>query len=108
MHLTMHTLLQFDELLTGGDGRRYTARVRADEDELGHWRAWLEFEDADDSARVLRTGYETTQPNRRDTEYWATGLSRVYLDGALTRALDQRNGEPAGDATRRTPPEAHA
>ena len=31
---------------------------------------------------------ETTQPNRRDTEYWATGLTYVYLEGALHRALN--------------------
>jgi hypothetical protein len=30
---------------------------------------------------------ETTQPNRRDTDYWASGLTYVYLEGALHRAL---------------------
>ena len=33
---------------------------------------------------------ETTQPNRTDAEYWATGLTRVYLEGALDRALNPR------------------
>ena len=83
----MQTLLQFDEPMTGRDGRRYSARVCAGEDERGHWRAWIEFEDVEAGGRVLRTHFETTQPNRRDTEYWATGLSRVYLEGALDRAL---------------------
>ena len=103
----MHTLLQFDEPMTGGDGRRYSARVCAGEDDRGHWRAWIEFEDTEDSARVLRTDFETTQPNRRDTEYWATGLSRVYLEGALARAL----GGPPGEEPRlgrSTPPESRA
>src|SRR5262249_20090927 len=36
---------------------------------------------------VLRSPRETTQPNRTDTEYWSTGLSLVYLEGALSRAL---------------------
>lgn len=105
--MPMHTLLQFDEPMTGRDGRRYSARVCAAEDELGHWRAWLEFHDADDSARVLRTDYETTQPNRRDTEYWATGLSRVYLEGALGRAVETPDGaEPR--PPRATPPGTRA
>ena len=32
------------------------------------------------------TGQETTQPNRDAVEYWATGLEKVYLEGALKRA----------------------
>jgi hypothetical protein len=104
----MHTLLQFDESMTGRDGRRYTARVCAGEDDAGHWRAWLEFHDAQDGARVLRTDFETTQPNRRDTEYWATGLSRVYLEGALDRALGTPLGAAGAGATRTTPAEPRA
>jgi len=37
---------------------------------------------------VIRSGRETTQPSRADAMYWATGLTRVYLEGALARALD--------------------
>ena len=37
---------------------------------------------------ILRSPRETTQPNRTDAEYWATGLTDVYLEGALQRALD--------------------
>jgi hypothetical protein len=39
----------------------------------------------------VRSPRETTQPNRADTEYWATGLTPVYLDGALARALKEPN-----------------
>ena len=35
----------------------------------------------------MRSSRETTQPNRQDTLYWATGLTTVYLEGALERAL---------------------
>src|SRR6266566_5970410 len=35
----------------------------------------------------VRTPRETTQPNRRNAVYWATGLTPVYLEGALDRAL---------------------
>ena len=47
----------------------------------------------------IATGRETTQPNRTDTEYWATGLSEVYLEGALQRAFDREaEEEEAEDA----------
>ena len=36
---------------------------------------------------AVRSGRETTQPNLADLEYWATGLTPVYLEGALKRAL---------------------
>jgi hypothetical protein len=52
----------------------------------GGWQGWLEFVPLAGGAPV-RSQRETTQPNRVDTEYWATGLTRVYLEGALTRAL---------------------
>jgi hypothetical protein len=35
----------------------------------------------------VRSSRETTQPNRADLEYWATGLTEVYLEGSLRRAL---------------------
>jgi hypothetical protein len=50
---------------------------------------WIEFDPVAEPAGVhtRRTPRETTQPNRVDTEYWATGLTPVYLEGALARAL---------------------
>ena len=50
----------------------------------GTWHGWLEFVAAD--GRRLRSPRETTQPNRENTVYWATGLSPVYLEGAFARA----------------------
>ena len=35
----------------------------------------------------VHSARETTQPNRTDTEYWATGLTQVFLEGSLRRAL---------------------
>ena len=32
------------------------------------------------------TRQETSQPNREAVEYWATGLEKVYLEGAFARA----------------------
>jgi hypothetical protein len=50
------------------------------------WEGWLEFTPAGGGEPIV-SGRETTQPNRLDTEYWATGLTPIYLEGALERAL---------------------
>ena len=80
-------LVQFDEPIMNPRGEMYFAaavgRQRADD---GLWEGWLEFEAVDEAAPVISSDRETTQPNRREVEYWAQGLSRVYLQGALTRA----------------------
>ena len=52
----------------------------------GRWQGWIEFLPLGEGEPV-RSSRETTQPNRRDTEYWASGLTYVYLEGALHRAL---------------------
>ena len=51
----------------------------------GRWAAWIEFMPLD-GGPPLRSPRETTQPNRTDAEYWAGGLTPVYLEGALQRA----------------------
>lgn len=79
-------LVEFDAAIPGPDGGRYTARACARLGEDGLWEGWLEFTDVDTGV-VVRSGRETTQPSRDDTMYWATGLSRVYLEGAVDRAL---------------------
>jgi len=68
------------------DGRIFTAQACGREREDGLWEGWLEFVPHDASA-VLRSQRETTQPNLADLEYWATGLTPVYLQGALERTL---------------------
>jgi len=79
-------LVEFDAVLTGLDAGRYAPRACARINESGLWEGWLEFSDLDTGA-AIRTGRETTQPSHADTMYWATGLTRVYLEGALARAL---------------------
>jgi hypothetical protein len=72
--------------LTLADGQVYTAqacgRIRDD----GIWEGWLEFVPHDGSD-VLHSARETTQPKFTDLEYWAAGLTPVYLRGALERTL---------------------
>jgi hypothetical protein len=79
-------LVTFSDPVTAPDGTIYIARACGREMPDGRWEGWIEFERTDGS-EVLRSARETTQPNRTDTEYWATGLTPVYLEGALERAI---------------------
>jgi hypothetical protein len=79
-------LLTYQTTLATAGGRTYRpracGRARAD----GTWEGWLEFL-PDDATPILRSERETSQPNLMDLEYWATGVTPVYLEGALERAL---------------------
>jgi len=79
-------LVEFDAVFRAPDDARYAPRACARVADDGRWEGWLEFSDLDTGA-VVRSGRETTQPSRDDTMYWATGLTRVYLEGALARAI---------------------
>jgi hypothetical protein len=52
----------------------------------GMWDGWIEFLPVDGNSELLVGGVESRQPERHDLVYWATGLSPVYLEGALQRA----------------------
>lgn len=80
------TLLVYQAPVAGPDGTMYEARAVGDEMPAGGWQGWLEFLPLA-GGPPERSRRETTQPNRVDTEYWATGLTPVYLEGALKRAL---------------------
>jgi hypothetical protein len=80
------TLLVYQLPVAAPDGTLYEARACGSDMEGGGWQGWLEFLPLAGGPPV-RSPRETTQPNRVDTEYWATGLTPVYLEGALTRAL---------------------
>ncbi len=79
--------VEFTEPVSTKDGITYIARACGAENEHGHWQGWVEFEPVAGGA-IVRSGRETTQPNRTDTEYWATGLTPVFLEGSLARALN--------------------
>jgi hypothetical protein len=83
----MAEVLRVYPTLLSSAGRTYEARACAREKEPGDWEGWIELL-ADDGSPALRTERETTQPNRRAIEYWAEGLTPVYLEGALERALE--------------------
>jgi hypothetical protein len=79
-------LIEYPDVIVGDDGKRYSARACGAEASENSWHGWIEFESADEGV-TIRTPRETTQPNRTDTVYWATGITPVYLEGALRRAL---------------------
>ena len=79
-------LVTFDEPISDPGGAMYFAQVAGRQRVDGLWEGWLEFIGVNDGAGSICSDRETTQPNRTDLEYWAQGLTRVYLQGALARA----------------------
>lgn len=79
-------LLTYQATLATPGGRTYRAQACGRDREDGKWEGWLEFL-PDDATSIVRTNRETSQPNLVDLEYWATGVTPVYLQGALERAL---------------------
>jgi len=78
-------LMEFDEQLQTNDGFLYAVQACGAPNSAGLWEGWIEFIPLN-GGPTLRSPRETTQPNRADAEYWATGLSAIYLEGALGRA----------------------
>jgi hypothetical protein len=79
-------LVEFTDPVTASTGHQYIARACGAPMGDGMWQGWIEFLPIG-GGEVLRSSRETTQPNRQDALYWATGLTTVYLEGALERAL---------------------
>jgi hypothetical protein len=80
-------LVKFDEPIGAPSGEMYFAQAVGREVAGGLWEGWLEFLPRGDGSDHLESGRETTQPNRTNLEYWAQGLTKVYLEGALVRAV---------------------
>src|SRR3989442_10479666 len=82
-------LLEFEESVIAREGTAYKARACGGKagDGTPRWHGWVEFLPVR-GGLPIHTARETTQPNKLCAEYWATGLTRVYLEGALRRARD--------------------
>jgi hypothetical protein len=80
-------LVKFDEPIAAPSGKTYFAQAVGKEVEGGLWHGWLEFQTVNNGPDALASGRETTQPNRKNLEYWAQGLTKIYLEGALNRAI---------------------
>jgi hypothetical protein len=88
-------LATYDNLVIAPDGVEYRAQAvgAPATDGTDRWEAWVEFFPSDGS-EPLRSRRETTQPNREHTLYWATGLTPVFLRGALERTLSPAPAAP--------------
>jgi hypothetical protein len=80
-------LAHFADPVMSADGTPYRARACGGPMPDGLWEGWIEFVPIEGGASI-RSPRETTQPNRTDTVYWTAGLTPVYLEGALERALE--------------------
>jgi len=80
-------LAEYPEPVVADDGTAYRAQACGSPNADGLWEGWIEFVAIGDGT-AIRSPRETTQPNRVDTVYWASGLTPIYLEGALSRALN--------------------
>jgi hypothetical protein len=78
-------LLTFDAPAVDESGT-YRARVVGRHAEDGMWEGWFEFEPLDRPGETLVGPVESRQPEAEHLTYWATGLTPIYLEGALHRA----------------------
>jgi hypothetical protein len=78
-------LVKFDEPISTPAIGSFLAQAMGKRRDDTLWEGWLEFVPVE-GGESLCCDRETTQPNRADLLYWAQGLTRVYLQGALDRA----------------------
>lgn len=80
-------LRSFDEPIRHSSGT-YAARVVGRHAEDGMWEGWLEFVPVEPgNPEVVVSAVESRQPAREHLQYWADGLSVVYAEGSLDRAV---------------------
>jgi hypothetical protein len=89
MQLDMAEVLRsFDSPISHPTGL-YHARVVGRPAEDGMWEGWLEFVPLQrGGSAVAVSPVESRQPEREYLDYWAHGLTVVYAEGALDRALN--------------------
>lgn len=78
-------LVSFDQPVRDELGEFHARAVGRHADDR-MWEGWIEFTPIDGGAEVLVTGVESRQPEREHLVYWATGLTPIFLEGALHRA----------------------
>jgi hypothetical protein len=76
---------QYSGTLVDPYGRCYVARVYSARRPDDVWDGWFVFFPLD-GGRALATDRETTQSNLAAIRYWASGITTLYLYGALERA----------------------
>ena len=81
----MFQRIQEYELMVGG-GAWYRPRAYGEPQADGMWEGWLVFFPLG-GGTAIATDRETTQTTHAALADWAAGLTPVYLEGALSRAL---------------------
>ena len=94
--MTTELIRRFHETLSSPDGV-FTPWVMARDRGHGNWEGWLEFTPGAKALPRLATGIETHQHDRVALERWASGLTRVYAEGALARAQALHPETPAAE-----------
>ena len=96
-------LVRFTQPTRSETGELFWSRAMGQLADDGLWDGWIEFAREGDE-EVLATERETKQPNRADLLYWAEGLTDVYLEGALARALAPERPLPVSPSLPPMPP----
>jgi hypothetical protein len=90
----MSELLREHPTLVGGtdDGihAAYVAQIRGRALDDGRWEAWIVFVPVQPDGPMRRTERDTTQASREAVEYWAAGVTSMYLQAALVRSQPVR------------------
>ena len=76
-------------LVGGIDDSAYVSESWASEMGDGRWEAWILFVPIS-TGRARRTDRETIQTNRAGIQYWASGVTSIYLQGAFARSRPAR------------------
>jgi hypothetical protein len=87
-------LMEYDPIVSETDGSRWKPRACGRRGEGHMWDGWIEFVPVDKASSPVRSRRESTQPSRESLVYWATGLTPIYLKGALERARFERAPQP--------------
>lgn len=68
-------------------GRWYRPRAYGDPQPDGTWDGWIVFFPLGGGSAIAPPGPETTESTSGSLAAWASGLTPLYLEGALARAL---------------------
>ena len=87
-------LIEFDTVLRYREDGTWSARACVKQRADGLWEGFLEFTPRDGEGPSVSTERETEQSSRDGVLYWAQGLTQVYLEGALVRAVARSRPRP--------------
>ena len=87
-------LMEYEAIVSETDGSQWKPRACGRRGEGHMWEGWIEFVPLNRASSPVRSRRESTQPSRESLIYWATGLTPVYLKGALERARFEPAPQP--------------